>query len=366
MKISKNIWISVVAAIALTFIIPLPILEWGTFASYLHYGVILGCIWRLPVVLGGVAFVLATRFGMEVKKARILAALFPIGVGTYLALVALSHWYGGFPGLVGPILILALHLLVAFLFYKKFDTDPVSKTNAQIGKKMLLRIAIAGVAVVIVGIIGVFVGRNILLNREMAKYGKIVEDAEAKHSESVKANEARAAELNSSDKTGLWEGLQFEGLNDMLFIGYYRQLTDQIGWGNYSGNLTELFAMRDEQEDKAHGFEPFDALKVSDSDWSDVRSGFWDRSRSASINECLEKMAGVYAEALAKKFPTDESVRYQMAQVFAGWGALEVKLRWKDYVGKTHWVDQSKLYGEGELDLLFRLKLYDAIVSGVR
>ena len=232
------------------------------------------------------------------------------------------------------------------------------------------------VAVVIATVFGIVVVRDILLDRErdrerdreIAKYSAIVEAAEAKHSESVKATEARAAELSASDKTGLWKGLQIAGLTDMELISYYRQLTDLlswVSWGNCSWNLKALFDMRDAEKQIALRFEPSDALNIRHSDWSDVRRAFLDRSRSASMNEALEKMVAVYAATLANHIPADEEVRYQMAQVFAGWGALEVNLRRKDYL-RGNWIDAAKTYSESELELLFRLKLYDAVVASFR
>ncbi|MBR1836083.1 MAG: hypothetical protein IJ783_02235 [Kiritimatiellae bacterium] len=221
------------------------------------------------------------------------------------------------------------------------------------------------VAVVIAAVVGIAVARGVLLDREMARYSAIVEEAESKHSESVKANEARAAELSASDDTWLWKGLQFPRLTDMELISCYRRFKDQISCVNFSGDLTALFDMRDGEERKALNFNTSDALKIYHSDWSDVRAAFLHRSHSASMNEALEKMAGAYAEALAKKFPADEQVRYQMAQVFAGWGALEVKLRRKDCL-RSNWTDEEKIYSEKELDLLFRLKLHDAIVASFR
>ena len=81
------------------------------------------------------------------------------------------------------------------------------------------------------------------------------------------------------------------------------------------------------------------------------------------MNEALEKMAAAYAEELAKHFPTDMRVSYQMAQVFAGWGAEKVQYKRRTFLNpaKRHLLELERIYSEEELYMLFRLKLYDAI-----
>ena len=202
----------------------------------------------------------------------------------------------------------------------------------------------------------------------MEKYRAIVEDAETKHTESIKANEAKDAELAASDKSRLWKGLQFKEISDMRFISSYRRFTDQIAWGNYASQLAELFEMRDDESRKATNFKTSDTLSdtlgVSNSDWGAVRTAFRDRSYAASMNEAMEKMATNYAKALAAHFPVDASVCYLMAPVLAGWGAGEVRLRRGEYLElENNWVDEEKIYSEKDLDTLFRLKLYEAITA---
>lgn len=366
MKISRNIVIAAIAAVALAlFNSVLTAIEYGAFYIFARSVI---SIPTLLVFCGGIAFELLSRFAKKPKAARVVAACFPTLTGLFFAIKGLVNWYGGFPGLLPIILELAAYLSVALLFYRKFEfitseEAVASMPDAQARKKMLVKVGIAAAALIVVVAIAIPITRSILLNREMEKYRAIVEKAEARHSESVAANAGRAAELNASDKTGLWKGFQFKGMGDMAFIGYYREFTDRIGWGNYSGNLTALFDFCKKEQKKAKNFNASDALGIGNSDWDEVRWEFLGRSRSSSMNEALEKMAAAYAEALAKQFPTDSRIRYEMAQVFAGWGASEVKYKRRTFLdpAKMYLLELEQIYSEEELDMLFRLKLYDAI-----
>lgn len=371
MKISRNIVIAAIAAVALAlFNSVLTVIKYGAFDyrySSFIFSIFVRSVISIPTLLvfcGGIAFELLSRFAKKPKAARVVAACFPALTGLFFTIKGLVNWYGLLP----IILELAAYLSVAFLFYRKFafitsEEAVASMPDAQARKKMLVKVGIAAAALIVVVAIAIPVTRSILLNKEMEKYRAIVEKAEARHSESVAANAGRAAELDASDKTGLWKGFQFKGMGDMAFIGYYREFTDRIGWDNYSGNLTALFDFCEKEQKKAKNFNASDPLGIGNSDWGEVRAGFLGRSRSSSMNEALGKMAAAYAEALAKQFPTDSSIRYEMAQVFAGWGASKVKYNRRTFLNPTkmHLLELERIYSEEELDMLFRLKLYDAI-----
>lgn len=374
MKNSRNIVIAAIAAVALAFFHSLLIvIEYGAFDDI--FSIFARSVISIPTLLvfcGGIAFELLSRFAKKPQAARVVAACFPALTGLFFAIRGLSDWYGGFPGLLPIILDLAAYLSVAFLFYRKFafmtsEEAATSKPDAQARKKMLVKVGIAAAALIVVVAIAIPVIRSILLHMEMEKYRAIVEKAEARHSESVAANAARAAELNASDKIGLWKGFQFKGMGDMAFIGYYRQFEDQICWGNYSEDLTALFDFCKKEQRKAKNYNASDALGICNSEWGEVRSEFLNRSRSSNLNEALEKMAAAYAEELAKRFPTDKRVSYQMAQVFAGWGAEEVQYKRRTFLdpAKRHLLELEQIYSEEELDMLFRLKLYDAVAERV-
>lgn len=376
MKISRNIVIAAIAAVALAlFNSVLTAIACGAFDyrySIFIFSIFVRSVISIPTLLvfcGGIAFELLSRFAKKPKAARVVAACFPALMGLFFAIKGLVNWYGGFLGLFLIFLYLAAYVFVAFLFYRKFafitsEEAVASMPDAQARKKMLVKVGIAAAALIVVVAIAIPVIRSILLNREMEKYRAIVEKAEARHSESVAANAARAAELDASDKIGLWNGFQsIKGMGDMAFIDYYREFTDGIGWGNYSGNLTALFDFCEKEQKKAKNFNASDALGIGNSEWGEVCSEFLNRSRSSSMNEALEKMAAAYAEALAKQFPTDMRVSYQMAQVFAGWGAEKVQYKRRTFLNpaKRHLLELERIYSEEELDMLFRLKLYDAI-----
>lgn len=375
MKISRNIVIAAIAAVALAlFNSVLTAIACGAFDyrySSFIFSIFVRSVISIPTLLvfcGGIAFELLSRFAKKPKAARVVAACFPALTGLFFAIKGLVNWYGGFLGLFLIFLYLAAYVFVAFLFYRKFafitsEEAVASMPDAQARKKMLVKVGIAATALIVVVAIAIPVIRSILLNREMEKYRAIVEKAEARHSESVAANAGRAAELDASDKSGLWNGLQFKGMGDMAFIGYYREFTDRIDCGNYSENLTALFDFCEKEQKKAKNFNASDALGIGNSEWGEVRSEFLNRSRSWNMNEALEKMAAAYAEELAKHFPTDMRVSYQMAQVFAGWGAEKVQYKRRTFLNpaKRHLLELERIYSEEELDMLFRLKLYDAI-----
>ena len=372
MKNSRNILIAAIAAIALAAF------NSAVFAV-LHgilpvfFSIFKGSVISIPTLLvfcGGIAFELLARYAKKPKIARIVAALFPTLVGVFFAISGLRHWYGGFPALLPVILGFATHLAVAFWYFKCFGQGERVMTASRENGNYVRRAIVSAICVAVVAAIAIVVIRHVLLTKEMEKYRAIVEYAETKHAESIKANEAKAVELAATDKTGLWKGLQFKELSDISLVSYYRQFTDLIAWGNYASQLAELFEMRDDESRKATNFKTSDTLSdtlgVSNSDWGAVRTAFRDRSYAASMNEAMEKMATDYAEALAAHFPVDTSVRYQMAQVFAGWGAGEVRIRRGEYMESSNWqVLKDQLYTEQDLDTIFRLKLYEAITAKI-
>ena len=318
MKNSRNILIAAIAAIALAAF------NSAVFAV-LHgilpvfFSIFKGSVISIPTLLvfcGGIAFELLARYAQKPKIARIVAALFPALVGVFFAISGLRHWYGGFPALLPVILGFAAHLAVAFWYFKCFGKGERVVTASRESGNYVRRAIVSAICVAVVAAIAIVVIRHVLLTKEMEKYRAIVEDAETKHTESIKANEAKDAELAASDKSRLWKGLQFKEISDMRFISYYRRFTDQIAWGNYASQLAELFEMRDDESRKATNFKTSDTLSdtlgVSNSDW----------------------------------------------------GAGEVRLRRGEYLElENNWVDEEKIYSEKDLDTLFRLKLYEAITA---